>query len=257
MDIFISWSGNRSQKVAELLNNWLKYVIQAVNPWISTHDIDRGAVWFTTISENLSNTKFGIICLTQENKNQPWILFEAGAIARGVSVNRVCTLLIDLRPTDVENPLAQFNHTIAEQKESVWELIKTINKELKDKSLPEPILINAFNTYWPQFKKAFEKIISENAIEPTKRNNDDILADILSTIRAVDKQLRQVEVDNRFIREGFRREKLQEYMQQIEMIRREEEANLKFQKEIEEEMREEQRIWEIEHPYDEPDCVVY
>ena len=252
MDIFISWSGNRSQKVAELLNDWLKCVIQAVNPWISTHNIDRGALWFTTISESLSNTKFGIICLTQENKNQPWILFEAGAIAKGVSANRVCTLLIDLKPTDVENPLAQFNHTIAKQRESVWELIKTINKELQDKSLPEPILTNAFNTYWPQFEKKYNKILSEDTIKPTKRNNEDILTDILLTVRAVDKQLRQVEVDNSFIRERFRREKLKEYMQQIEFIRQEEEANRKFQKEIEaefeDEMQEQQRLWELENP---------
>jgi hypothetical protein len=32
MKIFISWSGDRSHKVAELLNEWLKCVIQAADP---------------------------------------------------------------------------------------------------------------------------------------------------------------------------------------------------------------------------------
>ncbi len=46
MKIFVSWSGKRSKAVAELMSDWLKCVIQASQPWISTRDIDRGAIWF-------------------------------------------------------------------------------------------------------------------------------------------------------------------------------------------------------------------
>lgn len=41
MKIFVSWSGKRSKAVAELMSDWLKCVIQASQPWISTRDIDR------------------------------------------------------------------------------------------------------------------------------------------------------------------------------------------------------------------------
>ena len=85
MKVFLSWSGERSKAVAELLNNWLCCVIQAARPWISTRDIDRGALWFSEINEQLQDTSVGIICLTQENKNKPWILFEAGALTKGLS----------------------------------------------------------------------------------------------------------------------------------------------------------------------------
>lgn len=236
MDIFISWSGTRSRKVAELLKGWLKCVIQAANPWVSAHDIDRGTVWFSTIAEKLSRTKFGIICLTQENKNQPWILFEAGAIAKGVAANHVCTLLIGLEPTEVENPLAQFNHTVAGQRQSMWELVRTINKQLQDEALPEQILTNVFGTYWPQFDKAYRKILSEEVVTPEKRSQEDLLSEILSTVRSVGRQLQQVEAANRIFTESLRREKFKEYQHHIELIRQKEEAKRKFQEQMEKEM---------------------
>lgn len=218
-----------------LLQTWLKCVIQASEPWISL-DIDRGELWFSKILVSLSNAKFGIICLTPENKDQPWILFEAGAIAKGVSDNRVCTLLIDLKPTDVENPLAQFNHTLAYEKESMWELIKTINKELKDKSLPGQTLATVFETYWPQFTQQYKEIVKTESPKLNKRSSDDLMTEILSTIRGIDKQLRQVEQENQCIREGFKREKLNEYKRQIQLMDFEEEEERRMLEQLQEEL---------------------
>lgn len=194
MKVFISWSGDRSKQVAELLDNWIQCVIQAVDPWMSSKDIDRGALWFTEISDQLANTSVGIVCLTKENKNKPWILFESGALAKGLSSNRVCTLLIDLTPTDLENPLAQFNHTFP-TRDSIWELVRTINLTLKDGALKESILSKVFDTYWPQFEANFKQIIQETPeIEVvTKRKDNDIMLDVLSTVRMLDKRLRSIE----------------------------------------------------------------
>lgn len=66
MKIFISWSGERSQKIAELFKDWIQCVIQAAKPWISSHDVDRGALWYTEISKTLADSQFGILCLTPE-----------------------------------------------------------------------------------------------------------------------------------------------------------------------------------------------
>lgn len=148
MKIFISWSGQRSKAVAELISDWFKCVIQASQPWISTRDIDRGAIWFSEISDQLKNTSAGIICLTQENKDKPWILFETGALAKGLTTNRVCTFLVDLQPSELEDPLAQFNHTTPE-KNSMWELVRSLNAFLAEQGLDERILEQVFKTYWP------------------------------------------------------------------------------------------------------------
>jgi len=194
MKIFISWSGERSRLTAELLNNWIQCVLQAVDPWLSSKDIDRGSLWFTEITSQLSNTHNGIVCLTKSNINQPWILFESGALAKGLSSNRVYTFLIDLNPEEVKDPLAQFNHT-KPNKDSVYQLIRTINNGLDKLSLSENILSNVFETYWPQFEKAFANILKNTTDEEIKekRPKDDLLSEILSSVRGIDRRLRTVE----------------------------------------------------------------
>ncbi len=194
MKVFISWSGDRSKKVAELLDDWIQCVIQSVNPWMSSKDIDRGALWFPEIADQLANTSIGIVCLTMENKNKPWILFESGALAKGLTSNRVCTFLIDLQPTDLENPLAQFNHTFP-VKESIRELVRTINLNLKENSLSDSVLLRVFETYWPQFEQEFARIINTTPAVDVKeeRNENEIILEVLSTVRTLDKRLRTIE----------------------------------------------------------------
>ena len=124
MRIFISWSGDRSHQVAMLVRDWIRCVIQSVDPWISSEDIDRGAVWFSQISDQLNEVTTGIVCLTKENHNKPWILFESGALAKGISTNRVITLLVDLENGDMVNsPLSAFNHTKPD-KEGIFKIIR-------------------------------------------------------------------------------------------------------------------------------------
>src|SRR5688572_18638179 len=109
MKVFISWSGERSKAVAVALREWLPDVIQSVHPWLSSEDIDAGLRWNDEVTRELSQTRFGIICLTAENQTAPWILFEAGALAKTIEKTHVVPYLIGLEPTDVQRgPLAQF-----------------------------------------------------------------------------------------------------------------------------------------------------
>lgn len=202
MKVFISWSGVRSRAVAELLSDWIKCVIQATKPWISTRDIDRGALWFTEINDQLKDTTVGIICITQENKNRPWLLFEAGALAKGLSSNRVCTFLIDLKPSDIEDPLAQFNHTLPDR-ESVWQLIRTLNGSLGTNGLDDRILEQVFDTYWAQFEESFKKIIKlpYDVEKPETRSEKNLLSEILENTRFLSQRIRILE--NRVEREPY------------------------------------------------------
>jgi hypothetical protein len=110
--IFISWSGKRSKHIADALRSWLPNVIQAVVPFMSSHDIRKESRGNVVISENLEQAKVGVICLTPENLDARWILFEAGALSK-LSSAYVCTYLLELSPSDVEPPLGQFQHTVA------------------------------------------------------------------------------------------------------------------------------------------------
>lgn len=194
MKVFLSWSGERSKAVAVLLSDWIKCVLQATRPWISTRDIDRGALWFTEISDQLRETTVGIVCLTQENKNKPWILFEAGALAKGLSSNRVCTFLVDLKPTDLEDPLAQFNHTMIDRP-SMWELVRTLNGCLGANGLDERILEQVFATYWDGFDKKFKEILKETPLtqKPEPRTEKNLLGEILENTRLLNSRIRRLE----------------------------------------------------------------
>lgn len=196
MRVFISWSGNRSFKVARFLDSWISSVIQAIDPWISSEDIDKGSLWFSEITTRLATTQTGIVCLTKENLNKPWILFEAGALAKGLSSSRVFTFLIDLEPKDVTDPLAQFNHTLPD-KGNMYRLMSSINKCLGERALKESKLKEVFGTYWPQFDKEFKKILDTTKTskeeEKEERPKDDILNEILYSVRSLDKRLRTIE----------------------------------------------------------------
>lgn len=79
MHVFISWSGRSSKAVAELLRVHLRSAIQALTPFMSSADINAGARWRDEIGEALGTTNFGIIVVTPDNVDAPWLNFEAGA----------------------------------------------------------------------------------------------------------------------------------------------------------------------------------
>ena len=78
MKVFICWGGKLSKEVASILHEYIHKIIQSLEVFVSQHDIDSGARWNFRLVEELSNTNFGILCLTPENLNNTWLLFEAG-----------------------------------------------------------------------------------------------------------------------------------------------------------------------------------
>jgi hypothetical protein len=191
MKVFISWSGSLSQRVAELLKEWIPNVLQNADPWISSADIAKGETWFGALSEKLAEISIGIICLTKENINAPWILFEAGSLSKGLTKNRVCTLLIESEPIDLQPPLSQFNAT-KPNKEDMAKLVQTINASDKGKMLPEARIQASFEKWWPKFEEQFQAAVK--SLPPSgkpKRSVDDMTVEILETVRDVQKLMQR------------------------------------------------------------------
>ncbi|AEF89691.1 hypothetical protein DelCs14_2679 [Delftia sp. Cs1-4] len=182
MNVFLSWSGERSRLVAEALKPWLKCVLQTTTPWISTTDIDRGSIWMNEIGNKLQDSTIGIICLTAENQKNPWILFESGALAKGLASNRVCTLLIDLQPSNISGPLAQFNHTPFDR-DNMLKLIFGINSKLSIPVDPET-LNTTFDAFWPTIQKDIEGILQRTKDAPpiAPPTEGDMLKDIATSL---------------------------------------------------------------------------
>jgi len=196
MKVFISWSGELSHKIALLLKEWLQDVIQSIEPYVSYEDIDKGARWFTDISINLEDSDFGIICLTPENLNAPWILFEAGALSKSIDRSSVCPFLIGFSPTDVVGPLAQFQ-ACTPKKDDMLKLLLTINHELGERALKEPKLLKAFERCWPEFEDALKKARTTITIpEKIPRPTDEMLGEVLQLCRSISQAV-QIPVEYR------------------------------------------------------------
>src|ERR1700722_16316228 len=105
MKVFLSWSGETSKRVATTLRDWLPNVIQAIDPWMSSEDIAKGARWSSKIATELATTNAGIVCVTPDNSGAPWLNFEASALSKSVEKEMVCPYLFRMKPSDVTGPL--------------------------------------------------------------------------------------------------------------------------------------------------------
>ncbi len=157
MKVFISWSGETSHKVAKALRDWLPSVIQSITPYVSSEDIDKGARWSSDIATELDESSFGVLCVTPDNINAPWLNFEAGALGKSVDKSKVCPFLFRIKRSDVEGPILQYQSTIHD-KEDVYKLIKAINESCGDNGIEEVRLEKTFEVWWPKLNEDLESI---------------------------------------------------------------------------------------------------
>ena len=190
MKLFISWSGEFSQRVAERLSIWIPTIIQSVEVFYSPEDIAKGENWSNRLSEELDNCSFGIVCLTPENVAAPWIHFEAGALSKSLNA-RVSAIMLNVSPSDVKGPLAHYQNTAFERND-FFRLFQSINKA-SDTPLKPEILRNAFNNAWENLKAEIEGIIKiysaskeETTAKDCSTSDSDAVQEILRLVRKMD-----------------------------------------------------------------------
>lgn len=161
--VFLSWSGSLSHQVAATFADWLPDVIQSIETYLSSTDIDKGAVWYSEIIENLRESTIGIVFLTTTNINRPWIYFESGAIAGMFEKGRVCPLLIETDREEIKDtPLNNHMCTIFEKVE-ILKLVKSVNKAKKEGYvLEESRLERSFEKCWPDLEDKVNQIIEHH-----------------------------------------------------------------------------------------------
>jgi hypothetical protein len=155
MKVFLSWSGTRSRKVAESLRDWLPNILQVVEPWMSTSDIERGRDFSQVLRQELAESNFGVLCLTKDNCRSPWILFEAGAVGKAMDISHVCPYLIDMESTDLPDPVRLLQAANADE-DGTYKLVQTINNASLTVKLAESQLQKGFSKWWPDLKPKLE-----------------------------------------------------------------------------------------------------
>lgn len=181
MQVFISWSGELSRQLAEAIRDWLPSALQFVRPYFTPADIDKGTKWASEISAALSSSSICIIVLTRDNLQSKWIMFEAGAISSTLDNNRVCPILFDLKPTDLQGPLAQFQVTRFLE-EDFRKLFNTVNFQGGEQRLSDPIAQSVFEKWWPDLNKRISEILHGHCAKSdvkTLRTDRALLEEIL------------------------------------------------------------------------------
>ena len=191
MKVFVSWSGERSQALAHALRDWLPLVLHYVEPWLSEADVAAGDRWAEAIARELEASNFGIICVTPENADSPWLLFEAGALAKSMHGARVIPLLLNLEFSDITGPLAQFQAKKVDRS-GLSEVVHSINDGLEE-SIPEARAKQLFEALWPEFEKSLTVIPAEAPTERHMRPQHEILEELVSGVRGLDTRFREFE----------------------------------------------------------------
>ena len=192
MKVFISWSGERSGKLADEFSTWLRSALQKVNPFLSRKDIDKGEGWSTRIAKELEETEVGVLFVTQENLGSPWLLFEAGALSKQLGQARVCTVTVDIDPINLPAPLRQFQATSIDRGDFLH-LFETINNASPVDRLDDASVQRVFEKWWPDLEAAFTGILEEDPPEsPAIPSERRLLEEIRLRSEEIGRQLRQL-----------------------------------------------------------------
>lgn len=201
MRIFISWSGERSQQLAQALHESLPLVLHYVKPWLSQADISAGDRWAQEVAKELESSNFGIICVTPENLNAAWILFEAGALAKSLQGAKVIPLLLGLELSDISGPLSQFQAKKL-GKAGLEEIVHSINQSATAPE-PEDRWRRLFASLWASdIEKKIEAIPPQAPGQKRARPQHEILEELVASVRGVEGRF--AKLDDSLLDPGYR-----------------------------------------------------
>ncbi|WEX02764.1 hypothetical protein [Rhodococcus sp. RCBS9] len=190
LKIFISWSGDLAKGVAHVWHDLLREMFDRVTPWVSDIDIEAGARGLDEIKRELDGTLFGIVVVTPENQDAPWLNFEAGALSRSLSEasTRVVPSLVNFSsPTQITSPLKQFQATLLNE-DGVARVLKAVAGVV---DADWPTKEKAFTRMWPEYQTRFnDKIVeSVDPTNPEPRTNQSMLEELLTITRSMQHDL--------------------------------------------------------------------
>lgn len=192
MDVFLSWSTPRSQKLANIFNEWITNVLPTVQTYISTEQIGPGDRWSESIGKGLETNFMGIFFMVEENIDSPWLNFEAGAISKNIEGSKVIPLLHNMKPEQINGPIAQFQAKLIHERLDIFSIVKQINNGIIDeRKINSEILLKLFDKWYPDFVEEYKNFCTDNP-EPVKTtgekssnllDSEDQIGEILNLVR--------------------------------------------------------------------------
>lgn len=155
--IFISWSGGLSRAIADCFRQTLPLIFR-VQPWLSTHDLPPGRPWLPELLSQLQKCHVGVLVITPENLDSPWMQFEAGALCKNFDQSRVFPFLVGMEPGQLRGPFAQIQ-AIPATKAGTLTLVESI-RAICVPDEPAETTRERFSAFWPRIAKQLDSVSS-------------------------------------------------------------------------------------------------
>lgn len=159
--IFLCWSKSRSKAIAVAWASLLPHIIKDVQPVLST-EFQKGKDWQKLLRQALNDARTGIVFLTPENVDAPWIHFEVGALATAVGNpdQDVFTYVYGFDPGRLAGPLSIYQSTVATKEDThrlLLGLCATLGRELPNEG--------AYCAWWAKLQKALDNVPAPSITE--------------------------------------------------------------------------------------------
>jgi hypothetical protein len=115
------------------------------------------------------------------------LAFEAGALAKSVSIAKVVPLCMDLPTSDLTGPLKEFQGRCLDEPD-VKRLVQDLNKAT-EKQLGKERLDRIFDRWWPDLKDAIDQALEGGQLPPQKPEREpvDMLAELIDRVRRIER----------------------------------------------------------------------
>lgn len=151
--LYLCWSKGLGRLIAGEFRSWIKANMGTwVQPFFSELDIEGGELWSERIMGELARTRRGIVFVTREMADAPFVMFEAGALAKEFKQARVVPVLVDILPSELPGALKMLQGKAFDHDEILRVLLKLVPGISKD-TRKHARLALAFHTWWPKLTK--------------------------------------------------------------------------------------------------------
>lgn len=154
--IFLSWSKSKSKAYAEIFRDLAINVLGLLskNIFISSQSISNGEDWWIEIKDALESSEFGIVFVTDENYNNPWLNYESGILQARFQKNSLLPISTtgDAKKILQESvPLTKFQFTNAiDDKRLMSNLLVNIADRMSI-DVDKKNIDSKLNNYWTEY----------------------------------------------------------------------------------------------------------
>ena len=185
MKLFISWSGERSQKVAEVVKEWVQTLFpKGIDVWLSSENMIPGRLSMPKIIKALKTSDYGIFCFVKDNCKSSWMMFEAGAISKqsdAAEAEGLYGIIFDGTIEDFRRtPFEQLQLTVFDKK-SLDKMFKSINTKMGQAKIEEHILSKNVDTTWSIYCVKIKEALGDCSVGGKAVNKEQLMAQLAET----------------------------------------------------------------------------